>query len=491
MSRRIPDVPAHVAKDVVCLPVLEVDVAEDHQSDRVSTDPGKDSGISMGNRSSGTGFKRRSSTEEEVGYFGSATSPTVERANIPATSVLGMLETTGRGLTSASTSQVTEASGRNLGPSGSIAMPLSSKFPGKQHIPVSPRRAAPSLPQPVRAAPSIPVQVPLSILERVRFLRFESSTNVRAHEVSPSPRDKEKLVTFASYVGTGNQTVLFGRQLPQCHVYLVQIEEGSTLDLTYSICIEGQFTDADTRDFYAVMSQRSCRKFYEPWKLCFRRVDVSYVASRRYLLYSDPDRKTLCGTIFRTTDSTEESQVSTIGGLIQVDGQLVAITTAHHPPDPGPDASPSLFASPATTLTGEDFPDDLESALVIVVEEPYKGNIPLKPTPDVWTSNSLGTTEVLEEGDDWCLVQVPEEQRLPNCISSLQFGLDYITQLEPDPPLREVIIQAGVSGVHSGLTSPTSSFLLGRGDPQEVWTVNLDAQTDGIQYFTPCFKYCF
>ena len=349
-------------------------------------------------------------------------------------------------------------------------------------VPSSPHPAVPSPPQPNRLIPTVAVEVPRSkLLDRVLSLRKESAQNINAREIRMSPRDTQRLATFASYVGPANQAALFRRQLPQCHVYLVEIEEAAAAPHVY-ICIEGDFSDADTSVFYSVMSQRSCRKFYHPWKLCFRRASVTKSAAQGMIniIVEGPPPGTLCGALL-TTGSDSGLQTSTIGGLVNWGGRLVALTTAHHPDTAGGEETSSWSSSPAATLTAADFPEDVDQALVIVPDDstwPKSAPAPM----NLPSSGFAASWEVLADSR---LVALPPAWILPNFIRSSPRStssekapaaeMRYITGMAHDPSGSPVIIQAGVSGQVAGTTSVNPSFLIGKDGPEEVWTVYLDA----------------
>jgi len=359
----------------------------------------------------------------------------------------------------------------------------------------------------------IAVMVPLSKLERVRTLRFRNSDTVNAREVVPSERDKEKLRQFSSFVGTPNQLTLFGRRLPECHRYLVEIDESAGGVRTY-VCIEGLSNDDDIRDFHAVMCQRSCRKYYDPWHLCFRKCSVTRTASEDNTISAEKQEHapTLCGSLLTTTRG-KESWTSTIGGLIEVDGRLCALTTSHSPREASCVSSTSTYASAASRFSEADYPDDVGSVLVLVDDEKStastqatRNNKPAKGTAGKSESWTLGDIHQTLEGDDWRLVHIPKsstylnylghfhldklathELDLSNSPSSaareprLRYLMDYVEK----PSAHPVTIKTGVTGYHSGKISLGSSFLDGKDGPMEVWTVHLAGS--GIPTIPPLF----
>jgi hypothetical protein len=359
--------------------------------------------------------------------------------------------------------------------------------------PTQSTRVDSSLQSPSRVGTSIPVAVPLSKLERVRTLRLVSSKTIIAREVFTSRRDRERLRLFVSYVRTKNQRTLFNRELPQCVGYLVEIDEGSGPPQTY-ICIDGLVEEADIKDFYSVMSQRSCRKFYEPygWKLCFNSVSVDMTAAETYQTSAHPDDLTMCGALLRT-ERDGQSWISSIGGLVMVNNLFYAITTAHRPTPARTRSSSTFPSSPATTLRDEDFPDHVESALVMTIDGEKLGGpaagVNQQPEPDPQTSWwNITSRSITEQGDDWRLVPVSVDYELPNSITlpgtkgmgdlipptSDEPRILYVSECVDEPGGSPVLIKAGVSGLCSGTVSLAPSYLDGQDGPLEVWAVHIN-----------------
>ncbi|EAQ90387.1 predicted protein [Chaetomium globosum CBS 148.51] len=289
--------------------------------------------------------------------------------------------------------------------------------------------------------PTIPVQVPVSKLERVRTLKFRSRLKLNAQEIALSTAELNKLRAFSAFVGTANQRTLFGRQLPPCHRYAVSIELDGSGAQTY-IWIDGLTRAEDIRDFHAVISQRKYRKYYEPWKLCFKMVEVSYTSGEEVDLDLGHDELTLCETLLREVRSGE-TRISTIGGLLEIDGCLVALTTSFAPPrlpfgseqDGEGDVTVSSIA---TTLNDVDFPEDISEALV------FKGD---KSTIHLVAPPTIGDGKARDSDAN------PASMLQPNLaarISPAHPSRHYITDFCRNPSLASVKVRAGASGPHSG-----------------------------------------
>lgn len=234
-------------------------------------------------------------------------------------------------------------------------------------------------------------------------------------------------------------------------------------------------------------------------------------AKATYQINTSGTQETLCGTLLRTERPSEEAWISTIGGLIEVDGKFFAVTSSHHPCNTestsDEDIPDSISGSPgssvANTLIAEDLLDaDMEPALIIdnwrervtsVGDLPSESVLVTKPpqpiNPFFWPDLASSA----EQGSDWCLLPVGEELQLPNSIPIQQSGEDdvqtvqilapgnrrdrkYLKSYTTELSKKVVYILAGMSGVCPGLLSSNVSFLrLRDGKSRVVWSVKLDA----------------
>lgn len=334
---------------------------------------------------------------------------------------------------------------------------------------------------------TIPVKIPLSKLERVRQMEFKSSIQLEAREVRLSPSELEKLRTFSVFVGTPNQQTLFDRQLPQCHRYVVELQRAGSGPHTY-ICIEGLKKEEDIRKFYAVMSQRKYRKYYEPWKLCFRMGEVPNCAApgpppasgeTDALGYTGQIHVgaalTLCGSVARIKTKHGE-RTATIGGLIQAGGDTFALTTEHpssHQERLTDDhATRGSGASTSTTLQGLDLPDDVES--ILIIDDPVIEGAEKMPLDWIDDTPLIIEIKSIHDGDDWCLIPIPEESRLPNlCGIPDAHMITGLCSME-DPRGQLVYATCGMSGLVAGYVSAAPSFLDGLDGPIQVRAIHLE-----------------
>ncbi|KAM7195016.1 hypothetical protein V8F33_006885 [Rhypophila sp. PSN 637] len=337
--------------------------------------------------------------------------------------------------------------------------------------PPSTRNAPPVPSQPVELpfTSTVPVTVPISKLERVRQMEFRSSKQVKAREIPLSKTDVEKLRTFSEFVGTPNQIALFGRQLPQCHRYAVQLELDDSKTQTY-ICIEGLRKNEDIRDFYAVMSQKRYRKYYEPWKICFRMVEVSKSAASASNC-QDVEEVPISSQIILKPEA-----LTLCGALVK----LYALTTAHS--DLASDSTTSTLAaspSPAQTLKVEDLPDEVGKILILDYHMgPQEGSFRRAELKwEVGQAEEFVPPKIYEDHrDDWCLIPLPQEYQLPNIdlnditirTSPIVFS-DVYTEYPGNLSVRSYSHSLGQS--YPGVVAVAPSFLDGECGTVEVWAV--------------------
>ncbi|WP_234038540.1 hypothetical protein, partial [Erythrobacter sp. YJ-T3-07] len=148
----------------------------------------------------------------------------------------------------------------------------------------------------------------------------------------------EKRKIFVGHLaGATNQLELFGRTFESFTTDMVAVEAetfgGKTGESITCLCVRGfGWTNKDVNDFHNVVSRR-LRRQYQPWRLCYdlRAVRSAGVASPTYLYSTQSDEfhdgiDTLCETLLQTTHHGL-SWTSTIGGIVEIDHRLFALTT--------------------------------------------------------------------------------------------------------------------------------------------------------------------
>jgi hypothetical protein len=353
------------------------------------------------------------------------------------------------------------------------------------------------------------ISMPLGLRERLKTWNLLSALQLTADEnVIFGSSDIERLKQFSHFLYQNGSALFHG--LPSRNLVLTLVAVTGPSSSWKCICIKGLTKESEITSFHAVLSQRSVRAHYKPWKLCYDKSLVETAASvATYQTNTSEVTQTLCGTLLRTEQPGKGTWISTIGGIIEVDGKFFAVTSAHHPnhSDAISDESILDFASgsPGTsvadTLVEKGVLDtDVEPALIIDTWKKQEHGVelvnamgaasvvvskPPKPTnPFFWPD--LNTT--VREGFDWRLLTVDEEHQLPNCIPFQQSTEGeqtpatapspiYLTANPLDLSKRAVYILAGVSGVCQGMLSNNVSFLnLGNDRPQIVWSVKLDRE---------------
>ncbi|KAK3688675.1 hypothetical protein B0T22DRAFT_160720 [Podospora appendiculata] len=370
----------------------------------------------------------------------------------------------------------------------------SSKGKGKEVD----RRAGPSGSATDSSNHGLSVRLPLSKLERLSKLNFVGSMDLRAQSVRMTKAEETKLRTFSTFLSTAKtQIILFGKQMPRCRHRLVTLDTGTPPAPVKYICIEGLRDPADIKLFHKVMSQTRYRSLYEPWKLCYEASSISKPAASHYAVQKLKDKDTYCGAVLELQDGADR-WLSTIGGLVEIGGQLYAMTTAHQPDEAPPfvgDDS-SFPASPADTLVEDNFPDDVESAYVFTPDTathtiPPRTSLERKfstlssstsPSPPPFPFD-LPYARPIIHGQDWQLIPVYRQRQLPNSIHEpWRTEKNYIFDVCDSPSGRSVAVNAGISGICYGTMSLSASFLIGDDDlVQEIWTVDgLESATSGI-----------
>lgn len=340
--------------------------------------------------------------------------------------------------------------------------------------------------------PSFKAKVPLPMLERLKTASLVAHLDVQAHPALATRADREKLKDFSTFLSpVKNQMNLFRKQLPRCRHHLVQVTmPGQTSPETF-ICIEGLTDTNDIRTFHKVMSQTRYQSLYHPWRLCYEASEIHRPASDAETI-EEPwslHAETFCGRLLRSELSLA-SWVSTTGGLIEIDGEIFAMTTAHSPHQELPYPDDQTFdaeSSPTQTLVNEDFPDDAYPAYILAqVGQPTgqrddgpEAHESRYPPPLVTSGNVVAL-----EQHDIKLMTVDPSHQLPNLIrvdrwqSDTPSGTLYVDGLCDDPAGMRAAAATGMSGTCLGRITHSPSFIIEGGKkPEEVWTMILD---DGI-----------
>ena len=252
------------------------------------------------------------------------------------------------------------------------------------------------------AAPvELDVQVPLSIRDRLKTMELASSLQLKADLTAIfSAEEDRKLQAFMAEFNRRREA--WYSQRPDRRPVLVTFDlvalrhhdplrTGPPLPASkradvHSICVQGLRSEADILWFHENFSTTMIRQTYAPLRLSYdrnlvgRSARIAPASGSHEQAEGVPDeiidvpslaRKTLCGTQIRWLDAGEPRWISTIGGLVDVAGTLMAITSAHPPvnlPLGLGDDSHSMGSTAGTTeLSEKDYDHNVESPLILDV----------------------------------------------------------------------------------------------------------------------------
>ncbi len=351
------------------------------------------------------------------------------------------------------------------------------------------------------------VEVRLTALQKLQTLALGSALGLRADRMGEfTEQEIETLGRFQKAYDEKGIAWFRGKRVPSLIFELVALRSDDAGATTggrpeTSICVKGLSSDNQIKQFHEVMSKSAIRRLYSGMRLSYDKTLVQRPAreiDEEYDHLPSSLGDTLCGTRVSTRREGQSEWASTIGGLLEMGGNLYAVTSSHKPDDndvASTTASLSNESSPST-LVGAEYDDDVEPALVL--DLPYleksvdhgKTAATLGVAADTpsyfWpTLNTVDRT--IEEGGDWRLIRVSSNHCLPNSLprgtvteyASAANKTTYITDLFDTKPSRtRVSVLAGFSGLCRGTLLSSPAFLSIHGTaPTQVWTVVLDDGT--------------
>ncbi|KAK1465663.1 hypothetical protein CMEL01_11655 [Colletotrichum melonis] len=343
--------------------------------------------------------------------------------------------------------------------------------------------------------------------------------------------DRYMLRAFDSGLKTCTDMVYarLGYHFPLLNLSLVLIESNSrklsarmrSVSITEAyVCISGLESLNDIRSFDIFISKNCCKHSSGPWKLCYEESQIKRSAGPRSCNIFPATTRTLCGGLVTFSDADGSERKSTIGGMIEVDGQTFALTTSHRPEDEiaaggdndapslaelikrfedGEPESPSLSESSSPTIfpvsqTLPEFDEALDTPTVLGQQ-----HVPAEDS----SCEIVESWDPLEVWDDWELVLVEPAHRRPNLVLQSEPHADtentktrgeVITFVDFDIASFDgalpwsVLIISGTSGTIEGLLSSSPSYtLFGGNKTQELWNVRL---LQGGTYHVPDLPYC-
>ena len=230
------------------------------------------------------------------------------------------------------------------------------------------------------------VEIRFTIKERLERLEFASKLSLKADNSADFTEEEiRKLRQLTAEYTLRRQTWFRGKRSPTIGFQLVALRrsppEGGSDDVDSAgpsagtgIVIKGLPSESDIREFHKVMSKTIIRDLYSPLRLCYDTALIQRPSTFvvEHYVYGRPEPfETLCGTHIITRRRQDDTQwASTLGGLIEVDGSLFAITTSHTPVDDSKSHSltPSdadLSSSMSSTIAEADYGHDVNSALIL------------------------------------------------------------------------------------------------------------------------------
>jgi hypothetical protein len=303
-----------------------------------------------------------------------------------------------------------------------------------------------------------------------------------------------------------NQRKMFGRQFKDFLISLVSVNarlfHSEPDEHVECICIQGfDWTQHDLYDFHSVISQEKFQHLYRPWRLCYD-TRVSSLAgpmesSSSYEI-SPACVDTMCGSALRITHSGK-STISTIGGLLEVDGKMYAMTASR---DTGAShswhGSRPLSAVSRALHTHRVGHEGAASEPAVVIRDRHKAWPPSTDSAEVevsWESASLTQADFKKHaGASWRLFRVEPRLHRPN---SVPIGLErptgssdtaerdrrpprqrYLSCYSPELRSMRVSLLTGVSERQEGFLLPNPAYIVSSrlGNVEELWTVRLSAE---------------
>ncbi len=320
---------------------------------------------------------------------------------------------------------------------------------------------------------------------------FASSLGLRADRIADfTEQEIDKLQQFQAAYEANCKDWFRGKSMLAIIFELVALRSdriGSTSGET-SICVRGLRSEYDIKLFHEVMSQTGIRRLYSGLRLSY---DQSGVTRPAREVNEDhfaglPLGETLCGTQLVTRRQGEGGKwiewSSTIGGIVQVDDALYAMTSPHKADDDDAQSRPASRGdgSRLSTLVDADYDDAVESALILdlpplsesVSSRDNAAGKGVAQEPPSYLSPALitGTRATLEDRDnDWRLVPLAASHCFPNSVQqplehTSKAKTTYLTEpLSTRPSRRHVSILAGFSGRCGGTLLSSPAFLSIRG----------------------------
>ncbi|KAL2880661.1 hypothetical protein SGCOL_004038 [Colletotrichum sp. CLE4] len=293
------------------------------------------------------------------------------------------------------------------------------------------------------------------------------------------------------------------RLFPAISLRLVSIEPNprrvrARLGLSHtsrtSICVTGLKRPDVIEEFDNIMSREGYKNLYDPLKLCYEQSEIIRSAGSGSYNIDPSELDTFCGSlvVFEGLDGSQRK--STVGGMIEIDGQTFGLTTSHHPEDETtPESDVPSLADLIRAFDADEGYHTLQHVLSSAPLANQQDNDETLGTPALHTSHSnrdsvkgsssksAVSLNLDDIWDDWDLLPIEPESRLPNAVPASKSRSKYIyiaryfdsTSFDNAMPWRVIII-SGMSGIVDGFLTSSPSYTLPEVDrTQESWNIRL------------------
>lgn len=320
------------------------------------------------------------------------------------------------------------------------------------------------------------------ILERVNWAKLHGDTKQEVATFHGFQEAEEKFQDFESFIRAEGRNLGLPEGCKPFERVLIRSGKNGAQPQPY-ILFTNFRSEADVRKYHAALSKRRVRnQYYPPLRLCYELQQLRYNAASANIHVAGDLGNTLCGKT-AIIQSGNTRRLVTVGGIVQVDNKLYAMT-AGHSPGAGENHSVSSDADSALDIPFDDsdFDDDLEPALIFggpgtTSEARYQ------PTggQDKVHNQRASTSVVVEfdgssmEGDDWSLHLIKDPLLLlPNAFPGTDgTASSYMTYPASQPVSSLVWLLAGVSGCRVVQMLPsTVTFPLPSGKWIKAWKVS-------------------
>lgn len=321
-----------------------------------------------------------------------------------------------------------------------------------------------------------------------RILAMVNWTKVRRETVQQvvifqEPEDAEtKFQEFESFIRAEGRNLGLPEGCKPFERVLIRGEQPGSKPCPY-ISFTNFRTEEDVRKYHAALSKRKVRQqYYPPLRLCYEIQRISYLAASASLHLEGNPGDTLCGKT-ATIEVDGERRAVTVGGVIQVDNKLYAMTAGHITTANQVDQAEPISGNSIDDVDDSGYDEDIEPALIRggpnttydAQAQPHQNphNDRSQARTGSTTLNFGGSSMM---GDDWSLHLIDDPLlALPNCFPGRGSATsEYMSYPASNPVSDSVLLLAGVSGHRIVPMLPgTVVFPLPSGNWINAWKVSI------------------